>query len=92
MGKIDFLRILCTVWSSSENSQYYSWDVSFGNGYFNYNSDKSNSGVVRTVAALSHALFPNQGPNNDKKMSNEELLTILRNRGYSGELTKTLKI
>ena len=79
------------VWSSSESSQCYSWYVGFGDGNFYFNG-KGRSYVVRAVAALSHTLFPIQGPNNDEKVSDEELLTILRNRGYSGELTKTLKI
>lgn len=79
------------VWSSSEYSHYYSWHVNFGDGNLGYFS-KSISYVVRAVAALSHTLFPNQDPIKDEKMSDEELLTIFRNRGYSGELTKTLKI
>ena len=79
------------VWSSSEDCQYNSWAVNFDNGGF-YVSNKGLSGVVRAVALLSHTLFPIQGPNNDEKVSDEKLLTILRNRGYSGELTKTLKI
>ena len=80
------------VWSSSEGSQNGSWGVDFGNGGFIYGVSKYGSFVVRAVAALSHTLFRNQGQINDKKVSDEELLTILRNRGYSGELTKTLKI
>lgn len=79
------------VWSSSEGSQTGSWYVYFGNGNF-YLISKSFSIVVRAVALLSHTLFPIQGPSNDEKISDEKLLTILRNRGYSGELTKTLKI
>ena len=79
------------VWSSSESSQGYSWYVHFGNGSF-YGTSKLDSFVVRAVALLSHTLFPIQGPSNDEKISDEKLLTILRNRGYSGELTKTLKI
>lgn len=79
------------VWSSSESSQYGSWAVGFGNGNFS-SYGKYGSYVVRAVALLSHTLFPIQGPCNDEKISDEKLLTILRNRGYSGELTKTLKI
>lgn len=79
------------VWSSSESSQVSSWYVYFGNGNLNGNG-KYHSIVVRAVALLSHTLFPIQGPSNDEKVSDEKLLTILRNRGYSGELTKTLKI
>ena len=79
------------VWSSSESSQFSSWYVYFGNGNLNGTS-KLDSIVVRAVTLLSHTLFPIQGPCSDEKISDEKLLTILRNRGYSGELTKTLKI
>lgn len=79
------------VWSSSESSQVSSWYVYFGNGNLNGNG-KYHSIVVRAVALLSHTLFPIQGPSNDEKVSDEKLLTILRNRGYSGELTKTLTV
>lgn len=79
------------VWSSSELSQGDSWLVNFGNGYFT-NGAKTSSYVVRAVALLSHTLFPIQGPSNDEKVSDEKLVTILRNRGYSGELTKTLTV
>ena len=79
------------VWSSSESSQVSSWYVYFGNGNLT-GSGKYHSIVVRAVALLSHTLFPIQGPSNDEKISDEKLLTILRNRSYSGELTKTLKI
>lgn len=79
------------VWSSSEYSHYYSWHMNFDDGNLGY-FRKHISYVVRAVAALSHTLFPNQDPIKDEKISDEKLLTILRNRGYSGELTKTLKI
>ena len=39
-------------WSSSENSQYYSWNVVFSNGSFN-NLGKYISVMVRAVAALN---------------------------------------
>lgn len=79
------------VWSSSETSQCGSCSVGFGNGNF-FSYTKNGSYVVRAVAAFSHTLFPIQGPSNDEKISDEDLVTMLRNRGYSGELTKTLKI
>ena len=79
------------IWSSSESSHLNSWTVNFDGGGFCV-SCKSDSNIVRAVALLSHTLFPIQGPSNDEKISDEKLLTILRNRGYSGELTKTLKI
>ena len=83
------------VWSSSENSQGNSWFVSFGNGTFGYGI-KNGSGVVRAVAALSQApspsLFSGEAKSKGSEMSDEDLVTMLRNRGYSGELTKTLTV
>ena len=38
-------------WSSSESSQYNSWNVYFSNGYFYY-FGKCNSYMVRAVAAF----------------------------------------
>ena len=78
------------IWSSSENSQDSSWTVGFFTGVFCYNN-KCDNCIVRAVTALSHA-FSKLHQSNEKKISDEELISILRNRGYSGELTKTLKI
>lgn len=84
------------VWSSSECSQSGSWNVYFGNGYFNF-SIKNGSGVVRAVAAPfsqphSPSLFSGEAKSKDSQISDEELVNLLRSRGYSGELTKTLTI
>ena len=83
------------VWSSSESSQNLSWLVYFGGGTF-YGSNKTNSLVVRAVAALSQApspsLFSGEAKSKGSEMSDEDLVTMLRNRGYSGELTKTLTV
>ena len=81
------------VWSSSENSQYYSWYVYFSNGYFNYGS-KCNSSMVRAVAAFqpSPSLLTGEAKSNDCLHSDEALINMLRERGYKGELTKTLTI
>lgn len=81
------------VWSSSENSQYGSWGVGFSNGYFNYNG-KCNSYVVRAVAAFqpSPSLLTGEAKSNDCLHSDEALINMLRERGYKGELTKTLTI
>ena len=84
------------VWSSSEYSQYTSWGVYFGYGSFYYGSTKYYSYVVRAVAALSQApspsLFSGEAKSKGSEMSDEDLVTMLRNRGYSGELTKTLTV
>ena len=81
------------VWSSSEGSQYNSWYVYFSGGYFNYYS-KYNSFMVRAVAAFqpSPSLLTGEAKSNDCLHSDEALINMLRERGYKGELTKTLTI
>ena len=81
------------VWSSSEYSQSNSWVVLFSNGYFN-NSYKCNSNMVRAVAAFqpSPSLLTGEAKSNDCLHSDEALINMLRERGYKGELTKTLTI
>lgn len=81
------------VWSSSESSQYYSWGVSFSNGGFSY-GNKYYSSMVRAVAAFqpSPSLLTGEAKSNDCLHSDEALINMLRERGYKGELTKTLTI
>lgn len=81
------------VWSSSEGSQYGSWGVGFSNGYFG-NGNKYNSLMVRAVAAFqpSPSLLTGEAKSNDCLHSDETLINMLRERGYKGELTKTLTI
>ena len=81
------------VWSSSESSQHGSWYVYFSNGYF-YNDSKCYSGMVRAVAAFqpSPSLLTGEAKSNDCLHSDEALINMLRERGYKGELTKTLTI
>ena len=81
------------VWSSSEHSQGYSWYVNFSVGNFNgYN--KYYSVMVRAVAAFqpSPSLLTGEAKSNDCLHSDEALINMLRERGYKGELTKTLTI
>ena len=80
------------VWSSSEGSQYSSWSVIFSNGYFN--GSKYTSNMVRAVAAFqpSPSLLTGEAKSNDCLHSDEALINMLRERGYKGELTKTLTI
>lgn len=80
------------VWSSSEGSQAGSWGVSFSNGLFSY--FKYYSGMVRAVAAFqpSPSLLTGEAKSNDCLHSDEALINMLRERGYKGELTKTLTI
>ena len=82
------------VWSSSENSQYNSWNVFFSYGIFSYFSIKYGSYMVRAVAAFqpSPSLLTGEAKSNDCLHSDEALINMLRERGYKGELTKTLTI
>ncbi|MCS2621978.1 DUF1566 domain-containing protein [Bacteroides xylanisolvens] len=81
------------VWSSSEGSQNNSWNVGFSNGNFS-SSGKYNSNMVRAVAAFqpSPSLLTGEAKSNDCLHSDEALINMLRERGYKGELTKTLTI
>jgi hypothetical protein len=81
------------VWSSSEHSQSGSWYVYFSNGGFNGNG-KFCSNMVRAVAAFqpSPSLLTGEAKSNDCLHSDETLINMLRERGYKGELTKTLTI
>ena len=77
------------IWSSSEYSPCYGWYVNFGNGDFGYRS-KYNNCVVRAIANP----FSNAVKSEVSKISDEEIITLLRSRGYTGELklTKTLTV
>ena len=81
------------VWSSSEYSQGGSWNVYFSYGYVDSNF-KCGSGMVRAVAAFqpSPSLLTGEAKSNDCLHSDEALINMLRERGYKGELTKTLTI
>ena len=81
------------VWSSSENSQGNSWSVYFSGGNFGTFS-KCYSYMVRAVAAFqpSPSLLTGEAKSNDCLHSDEALINMLRERGYKGELTKTLTI
>lgn len=80
------------VWSSSEYSQSGSWGVGFSVGF--YHNLKYNSVMVRAVAAFqpSPSLLTGEAKSNDCLHSDEALINMLRERGYKGELTKTLTI
>ena len=55
---------------------------------------KYNSSMVRAVAAFqpSPSLLTGEAKSNDCLHSDEALINMLRERGYKGELTKTLTI
>lgn len=80
-------------WSSSESSQGNSWFVSFSVGNFG-GIGKNYSYMVRAVAAFqpSPSLLTGEAKSNDCLHSDEALINMLRERGYKGELTKTLTI
>lgn len=82
------------VWSSSEYSQVNSWLVGFSSGYFYGTFYKYGSNMVRAVAAFqpSPSLLTGEAKSNDCLHSDEALINMLRERGYKGELTKTLTI
>lgn len=79
-------------WSSSESSQSYSWYVGCSIG--NFGNGKYGSAMVRAVAAFqpSPSLLTGEAKSNDCLHSDEALINMLRERGYKGELTKTLTI
>jgi len=81
------------VWSSSEGSQRLSWGVSFSYGNFG-SYGKYLSFMVRAVVAFqpSPSLLTGEAKSNDCLHSDEALINMLRERGYKGELTKTLTI
>lgn len=81
------------VWSSSEDSRGGSWGVGFSGGGFSYGG-KCGSVMVRAVAAFqpSPSLLTGEAKSNDCLHSDEALINMLRERGYKGELTKTLTI
>lgn len=84
-------------WSSSEGAQPYAWYVDFSNGYFGYNN-KYGSSVVRAVCAFESLRGVLSTPSatttvtatNDPELSDEDLIGLLKARGYSGQITKTL--
>lgn len=89
------------LWSSSEYSQNDSWSVSFSNGYFSY-GNKCSSYVVRAVAALSDASHREplseangQGEQiqyNAPELSDEDLVNMLRQRGFTGNVSKIINL
>jgi len=84
-------------WSSSEYSQSYSWFVNFSHGNFGY-PNKLGSNLVRAVAAFRPCGSSCDEPREVKSsaspetLSNEQLITLLRQKGYTGTLTKTFEL
>lgn len=78
-------------WSSSEYSQNIAWGVLFSNGYF-LNYHKYGSLVVRAVCAFEPLRGVLSTPSKDKELTDDALISMLKQRGYKGEITKTFKL
>ena len=78
-------------WSSSETGQTYAWFVNFSNGFFN-NFYKFSSLVVRAVCAFEPLRGVLSTPSEKTELTDDALITLLRQRGYKGEITKTFKL
>ena len=78
-------------WSSSEYYQTIAWTVSFSVGHFYYNS-KYNSIVVRAVCAFEPLRGVLSTPSEKTELTDDELIALLKQRNYKGEITKTFKL
>lgn len=78
-------------WSSSEGGQTSAWNVIFSGGYFGYGY-KCYSGVVRAVCAFEPLRGVLSTPSEKTELTDDALITLLRQRGYKGEITKTFKL
>lgn len=83
-------------WSSSEYNTHNAWNVYFGNGNF-YNTNKSNSLVVRAVSAFSPLergdfSSPSGKVTSNQTMTEESAVEFLRSIGYTGDLTKKIHL
>ena len=78
-------------WSSSEYYQTDAWLVNFSNGYFN-GSYKYNSTVVRAVCAFDSLRGVLSTPSQKTELTDDELIALLKQRNYKGEITKTFKL
>lgn len=90
------------MWSSSEFSQRHAWYVNFGDGYINGWGYKCNGFTVRAVAAFSSLASigervdtrANQeaSKSNVADMTDEQLVQVLRERGFSGTINKQMNL
>lgn len=90
------------MWSSSEGRQWNAWIVNFGDGHIYYWSIKSNVGTVRAVAAFSSLSSIGERvdtlankedcKSNVVGMTDEQLVQILRERGFTGAINKLINL
>ena len=90
------------MWSSSEYSQWGAWYVNFGGGNIGYWYYKYGGGTVRAVAAFSSLASigervdtrANQeaSKSNVADMTDEQLVQVLRERGFSGTINKQMNL
>lgn len=78
-------------WSSSEGSQTGAWGVGFSSGLFGHDN-KYFSYVVRAVCAFKPLRGVLSTPSKDKELTDDALISMLKQRGYKGEITKTFKL
>ena len=78
-------------WSSSEGSQAYAWYVDFSGGLFN-GGGKYGSYVVRAVCAFEPLRGVLSTPSEKTELTDDELIALLKQRNYKGEITKTFKL
>lgn len=78
-------------WSSSEYTQTAAWGANISNDSFTYGS-KHYSRVVRAVCAFEPLRGVLSTPSENEELTDDALITLLRQRGYKGEITKTFKL
>lgn len=90
------------MWSSNEHSQRCAWGVGFGDGYIGYWGNKNYGLTVRAVAAFSSLASIGERVNtranqeasksNVADMTDEQLVQVLRERGFSGTINKQMNL
>ena len=78
-------------WSSSEYGQTYAWGVNFFLGNFD-SVGKCGSLVVRAVCAFEPLRGVLSTPSEKTELTDDELIALLKQRNYKGEITKTFKL
>lgn len=79
------------TWASSEYNQTNAWYVYFCSGGFGDGS-KYVSIVVRAVCAFEPLRGVLSTPSEKTELTDDELIALLKQRNYKGEITKTFKL